>query len=166
MNLLKNLLFLAMLSLAVIACNPKPKSKTDASAQFGADPSIVNSTGKENFVEFYDKFMTDSLFQISRVIFPLEGKPKFMEDTATFKEDYFYTLDGWAMHRKIDFKNLPRWKAEWYDYDFIVKEIADNYMDNMFIERRYRCDGGKWFLVYYSDLNKRNRGANEPKFPQ
>jgi hypothetical protein len=108
--------------------------------------------------------MSDSAFQMSRIIFPLEGKPQFIETAKTFNEEYYYTADIWALHHKIDFKNLPRWKAEWYDYDFMVKEIADNMTDNMFIERRYRCDDGKWYLVYYSDLNKRNRGDKEPKF--
>jgi hypothetical protein len=164
-NVTKNaatIAIIAFITLSIAACGPKKGGATnDASRNAGTDPSIVNCEGKENFVEFYEKFMTDSAFQMSRIVFPLEGKPQFTGDTTSFKEEYYYSSDTWIPHHKIDYKNLPRWKAEWYDYGFCVKEISDNAVDNMFLERRYRCDDGKWFLIYYSDLNKRNRSEAE-----
>ncbi len=162
MKFLKSMVIVATMLVCVVACKPKNKNEDENGIKTGDNPSIVDCKGKENFVEFYDKFMTDSAFQMERIIFPLEGKPTFVDSTS-FKEEYYFTADLWKPHHKIDFKNLPRWHAEWYDFGFMVKEIADNAIDNMFLERRWRNDDGKWFLVYYSDLNKRNRGENEPK---
>ena len=138
------ILFIASsLLMAVTACHKGGKN----------DQSLhtVDSKGGEKFETFYTKFLSDSLFQVSRIVFPLQGRGKFV-DSTNYKEEYYYTPDAWVMHHAIDFEAHPEYKREFRDYGFMLQEIID-LPNDLFIERRWRQIDGKWHLVFYGDLN-------------
>lgn len=137
----KTSLFTVLLSATVLflACN----STAD-------NPANVEITGEgsaiEDFASFYNKFHQDSLFQVSRISWPLNGN--FVQDSLGEAKDLRYELSEWVMHRPIldnpDFVQQIRPLTE----DLIVEEIkarAGKYR----IERRFARLTGGWHLIYY-----------------
>jgi hypothetical protein len=146
-------------SVCFFACRNNGGS-TDSAANSG-DIATIDAMGGENFAEFYDKFLSDSLFQVSRVVFPVAGRPKFV-DSLTHKDEFYYTADVWAMHKKIDLSDTKKFNRKFTDFGVgLVKEIIEmkEGKDVLFIERRYRLDNKKWYLIFFGNLNVRNPDA-------
>jgi len=108
----------------------------------------IESASIEDFSGFYDRFHTDSSFQISRIKFPL----KEMNIDVTNKKEW--TKDNW-----------PLMKTRIYDIDTTQFKIEYKKTDNAFTQKfwledsdfsseyRFELIGNKWFLVYAMDLN-------------
>ena len=107
-----------------------------------------NKTAIEDFDAFYDKFHSDSIFQMSRIKFPLTG----------------FLVDG-LKQEKWNEKNWSALKTKVYDVDttlyrtdyiktyksFIEKVwIKDS---GFFVEYRFKVIKRKWYLVYAMDQN-------------
>lgn len=136
--LLKRALFFLILVLFFTNCN---KSKTAINIQ---QEKIL----AENFNSFYDQFHSDSLFQMARIKFPLEGG----------------NIDGFrkAKWEKEDWNML---KIKIYDVDTTKFKINYKKTNTSFIEKCYAEDSGfsseyrfkmmenKWYLVYALDKN-------------
>ena len=109
--------------------------------------SITNSS-IENFEFFYDKFHKDSLFQISRLKFPLKGSP----DRGNINEKW----------TKVNWHIL---KTKIYDVDTTQYKVAFEKHEKSFIEKVWLEDSGfsfeykfelidnKWFLVSAFELD-------------
>lgn len=100
-----------------------------------------NST-VENFESFYEKFHNDSLFQLSRLNFPLKGGPV----GGDINEEW--TKGNWRMLR-----------TKIYEVDTSQYKVSNVKQDNSFTEKvwledsgfsfeyKYELIGKKWFLV-------------------
>lgn len=113
-----------------------------------ASTETNKKSSNENFDEFYNRFHTDSLFQMSRIKFPLECKKIDWEGEKTWSEKSWKTI-----------------KVKIFDVD--ISEFKTEYRktDNSFIEKFWIEDSGyvseyrfnlihkKWYLVYANELN-------------
>jgi hypothetical protein len=154
------LFFVFVATLSLVAC--RNNGENGGAVTSGSDIEAIDAQGGEKFAEFYDKFLGDSLFQVSRIIFPLEGRAKFV-DSLNHKDEFYYMADSWSMHRKIDLSD-KKYNRKFTDFGIgVVKEIIEmkEGKDVLFIERRYRLDNKKWFLMFYGNLNVRNPEAME-----
>ena len=110
--------------------------------------NVSISTSAENFDEFYNKFHSDSLFQMSRIQFPLIGK------SIDAKGEKNWTMENWELMRtrifdvdtteyKITYKKYPR--------QFTQKAWLED--SGFSSECRFELINKKWFLVYVLDHN-------------
>jgi hypothetical protein len=102
----------------------------------------------ENFDTFYNRFHNDTIFQLSRVNFPLEG---FMVDH-----------DG---EKNWDKSNWSYLKIKVYDVDtdqfkVYYKKTSNQFIQKSWIENsgflseyRFKPINGKWYLVYALEQN-------------
>jgi len=132
------LLMLLCALVAIISCKPKEKVIS------GSFPRM----GLEDFDRFYDRFHSDSMFQLSRVMFPLEG----------------YRADGFGVERWKK-ETWPLMKVKVYDVDTAVYRVSYRKTENEFYEKvwleesgfcfesRFRLIRKRWYLVYLKDLN-------------
>ena len=102
----------------------------------------------ENFDRFYDRFHSDTVFQLSRVRFPLGGY------RADGMEEVKWSRDNW-----------PYMRTRIYDVDTTIYKISYKKTENEFVQKvwlensgfssesRFRLIKNKWFLVYVLDLN-------------
>ena len=102
----------------------------------------------EDFDQFYDRFHLDETFQMSRIIFPLEGSSEDASGERT------WTPENW----------MPL-KVKIYDVDTSVYKVEYSKNNDSFIQRfwlpgtgfkaeyRFQLKDGKWYLVYASDSN-------------
>ena len=110
----------------------------------------ISSNQSENFEEFNLRFHTDSIFQMSRINFPIKGK----------------SIDGFEKHN-WSIKNWKFLSSPVTENDSIIagykhslNKTDDEIIDKIWIEnsgfkteRKFKRINGKWFLVYYDDIN-------------
>ena len=61
-------------------------------------PSPEGTSLPDDFQTFYDKFHTDSVFQMSHIIFPLQGQPS-LTDTSAYIPDNFTSVSYTHLQR-------------------------------------------------------------------
>ncbi|MDQ6529949.1 hypothetical protein [Flavobacterium sp. LHD-85] len=143
------ILFFAFVSV-FLSCTSKVKQESDLN--YHKNDSVakfVKEEQPESFEEFNKKFHSDSLFQVSRVDFPIEGK-----HVAGF-EQYNWTRKNWQ------FQAIPvAEKTEIGEYQHsLVKTdtlITEKFwIDNsgFEVERQFKLIKNKWVLIYYNDIN-------------
>ena len=116
----------------------------------GCIQSYNLNRNEEEYETFIEKFYTDSLFQLSRIKFPLEG---FNSDEYNFFEEevddskYFWKKKNWIMLKSIDKNSKIKFKIT--KNDSIIKE--ENYIPDsgFIIEKRFKRTKGKWYLIFY-----------------
>lgn len=143
----KNLLFICLnLIVFISACKTANKDvkKEEVTSSVGTD--------KESFEDFYIKFRTDSIFQLSRIEFPLAGKPALSD----VKEGGSVTNFRWEKDKWRALKLLNTKDPEIEQHFSPVGEnlmIEKVMVRRMFgTEQRYQKTNGQWFLIYYADL--------------
>lgn len=122
------------LSLLLINCNTKIEKNT--------------SKFLENFDVFYDKFHEDTVFQVSRVKFPIQGKK-----INGFNNEEWNSKNWEILHTKISAVNTNEFKTNTIrtDSTFIEKCFIPN--SGFYTEYRYKLIDGKWHLIYALDQN-------------
>lgn len=103
-----------------------------------------------DFVAFYDRFHTDSQYQMDHIIFPLEGLPNsgIGADTV-IPERYFWQRENWKLHNHFTDPSGQ------FDHWFLVKDprIIEHYINmtgtNLMMLRRFAKLDEDWYLIYY-----------------
>lgn len=102
----------------------------------------------EDFDGFYDRFHKDEKFQMSRIIFPLEGSSEDNNGQRTWTPQNWHTM-----------------KVKIYDVDTNTYKVEYNKTANTFMQKfwlpnsgfsaeyRFEKRNGQWFLVYAYDTN-------------
>ena len=137
-------LLLLVASVAFIQCKNNAKGTTELKTE---------ADGTEEFDSFYAKFHEDSSFQVSRIVFPLEGRPAVTSDTVDLT-NFRWTAQTWKYQRPIH-PDSTQFVSLFNDMGPIRQEIMD-IPPGFFIERRFTKTDGKWYLIYYSDVNRRS----------
>lgn len=122
------------------------------------EPKLSNTETQgltEDFVQFYNKFHSDSAYQMAHIQFPLEGYPSGnLADSIKNVNDFRWTADKWIMHR------LPQFSDSLYSRQFeqpmpiMVNEIIIEKKRNYGTLRRFLKRDNEWFLIFYSDMNR------------
>jgi len=118
-------------------------------------------TSKEDFDQFSKAFFTDSLFQMSRINFPLAG-PHSLNVGSTFGDSIYseWKEENWVMIKKL-FQNQDSiikigqnvYKRRINKTDSLVEERI--FIENSGFEelQKFVLKDGKWYLSYYSIAN-------------
>src|SRR5690606_32633195 len=102
----------------------------------------------EQFNAFYREFHKDSVFQISRIQFPLPG---INSDEMTVEDTiYHWKENEWLMQYMVDTTLFSR-KTSISD-TLVVEEITSK-DPGVIIKRKFQNIEGKWYLVLYEDVN-------------
>ncbi|MDZ4707157.1 MAG: hypothetical protein SH818_02045 [Saprospiraceae bacterium] len=116
-------------------------------------PPAVSVPDLHRFDSFYYQFHTDSMFQLSNIIFPLEGKPEPM-DTLPFLDTYYWSKENWLVH------HLPDIRDSIYEQVFqvidstLLREIIFHIPSGYSMERRFSYTGDGWHLIYYAPMRR------------
>ena len=108
----------------------------------------IVSNGVEDFDQFYDRFHADEGFQMSRILFPLEGS------SVDADGERIWTSDNW----------IPL-KVKIYDIDNVTYKIDFHKGEDSFVQKfwlpgtgfsaeyRFKRIDNLWYLVYAFDSN-------------
>ena len=110
------------------------------------------SSDTENFNEFFEKFKSDSLFQVNRVKFPWEiptedGEEIFIDKTDWQHSSFYYEED--FATRLVD-----AYTQEIRTYGDTVKIEHRGVGNAIHIDFVFAKIGNKWFLVSEKDLSQ------------
>lgn len=119
------------------------------------ESKINKITNEENFNEFILKFNKDSIFQISRIDFPLKVKESDFEKEYRLSEIIIQK----ANYQKMDFTYLESYKKQEYDkfeQDIKIEKnsavIKIRGIDNgIFADYIFEKRNGKWYLITWID---------------
>lgn len=124
-------------------------------ASLGSCQSGVSSNEGEvaDFGAFYQRFLSDSLYQLAHITFPLEGLPPHASEEE-LAGGFRWEKSDWVMHRVID-QERTGFRSELINLenDLIVERIVHR-RDPFVIERRFAKMGQEWYLIYYAALNE------------
>jgi|ERR1035437_13064 hypothetical protein len=98
----------------------------------------ISKSSMEDFDSFYDKFHNDSLFQISRLKFPLEGGP----DRGDINEEW--TKENWHIL-----------KTKIYDVDTTKYKVFYEKREKSFTEKVWIEDSGFSFEYHFGLINNK-----------
>jgi hypothetical protein len=134
-----------LVALVVVSCKPK-----------GNDHAQTVAGAPEGFEEFYERFHSDSLYQMAHIRFPMQGLPD-MADSSILEKGFVWEASNWKMHHPL---NLEGYQREFTNYGILISEtVRDIY--NFGMERRFMYDqmDKQWYLIYYTGMNKFASGA-------
>lgn len=113
----------------------------------------------EDFEDFYSKFTSDSVFQISRIKFPLKGillngeTVGFDKNGKDYKGVYTWNVTSWHMHHSVYNIDKNEYKVE-------IKNLGDTVRVGVYgidfgysHEQSYVKSNHKWYLVYLHEVN-------------
>jgi hypothetical protein len=139
--------------LAFAACKQQPstpqvESVTTSNTQLPAD-----------FNTFYEKFHTDSLYQVAHISWPLQGdKSEQVDSTHYAKKDILWQQDAWIMHHPVDYRSGDYKRQVQVLGDGLVIEYITITAGGYGIERRFaKQPDGEWNLIFYSDMQERGK---------
>ena len=105
------------------------------------------------FAAFYDRFHTDSAYQMEHITFPLEGLPHAGsdKDTATTTR-FFWDKANWRKHNH--FTDPGGQFDHWYEVlnDRVIEHWVQMKGTDMVIHRRFAKLDDEWYLIYYAGL--------------
>lgn len=149
----------------VISCQPTSGERKNVAIDslLEAPVNYVTVNHAEDFDQFYDKFYSDSSFQISRIVFPLKGEDsniiygdiqvKDHETEAYFVRDnqLYWKKDGWRFKTTLwedhedFFKTIER-------RDTLVKERIHAKHEFWVLTSHFKLIDGKWMLIFYGNV--------------
>ena len=104
-----------------------------------------------SFLEFYERFGKDSVFQMNHITFPLEGMKSVKNEETIIDPDFRWSQDEWVLHKSFDDMDGTFIK-EFYDINGIVIEIISDPSGKFSMERRFGKLSHGWHLIYYREM--------------
>ncbi len=112
-----------------------------------------NSVDASDFNAFYERFLSDSLFQIEHIHFPLEGIPDNADSSDVAGGKFRWQREDWKMHRKFDPKSTGfSVRMEPFGDNIVIERITHE-SGRYGMLRRYAKTDKEWRLIYYAGLN-------------
>ena len=148
-------LFKAIISLLVISAVFLFMKKINSPSQEASDEEITQIPISENklpddFHTFYNQFHTDSIFQLSRIVFPLKGIAQSKDSTKVI-EEVLWARENWVIHRPFN-NHEGTFEREFTNTANIISEIISANSGLFTLEKRYAKLSGEWHLIFYQEL--------------
>lgn len=112
-------------------------------------------TGQEDFYEFYERFVSDSLFQAERVADPLPFIAPDPEDEFQILETTIQKAQWFTFQPKLPTEHLTNVNyGQWLNQNSRTRIIELRGFGNGFCNTLYfRCRNGEWRLTRFEDLS-------------
>jgi len=144
---MKKIVLFSFLLLSLWSCDRKTSNSLTAVS--------LEDTNKD-FRTFFEKFHTDSLYQMAHLSSPVTGIPSMVEDESLLDGSYEWPRSEWKMHKA--FNNIGDEYARNYvvaNKSLIIENIKHK-VSNFGMERRFVKENGEWYLSYYAGMNMMN----------
>ena len=132
--------------LLLAACGQKEANPNEATPSTPSEPEPL-----AEFIQFYEQFHQDSIFQMEHILFPLAGMPSMLTNEA-IPSDFRWQREEWRMQKPLDPEGEFKQQFSPVD-DALIIEYIVHQTGKYAMERRFAKLGEEWNLIYYSDLN-------------
>lgn len=116
----------------------------------------LNLNSPENFISFLKQFMSDSVFQMSRIKFPLEYKTLYDSDEESFLDTTFILNQTDWRYNNL-YSGLQQMTNFSYSWSPEIKESNEMLLfvsgveNGIFIQYFFKKTDGKWYLIKKND---------------
>lgn len=107
----------------------------------------------EDFSRFYLKFHEDKDFQLSRIVFPLDGLPPMVDEQTLRESNFTWQRADWVVHKMPGTVEGDFRQSFTLLDDGLVVEVIRQGETELAIERRWAKLDDRWMLVYYAGTN-------------
>lgn len=108
----------------------------------------------EGFADFYQRFHSDSIYQMQHIVFPLEGLPDNADSLTLASQNFHWQAEDWRMQRQFDFE-MSEFKRDIIPLnENMVLERIIHKSGELGMVRRFALVGNEWHLIYYAGLNR------------
>jgi hypothetical protein len=147
-NLIKLILTLVAVSCVFLFYN---KIKLDATESETSEPAVTYADSlPDDFHTFYDRFHTDSIYQMNHIIFPLSGVVQQGDSVLTLITKQ-WLADEWKLHKPFD-NHGGTFERTFTNSNSIISETITGNGGMFTVEKRYSKLAGEWHLIYYQGL--------------
>lgn len=112
----------------------------------------------DDFMAFYHQFLSDSVFQMQHIAWPLQGVTDTDPDANGNVKKVLTEWDStnWVIHHLVNFDDNAEFTRQFEVMgDEVVIEYIRTRAMNYGMERRFtRNDAGEWELIYYADMQE------------
>lgn len=141
-------LLLSISSLSIIALIFLTQCKRRESALKGQTEGLPT-----DFTTFYDKFHSDSAYQMAHITFPLEGYPSNADSATLANGGFYWQKDKWIMHKMEGFSDSLYNRQFDISMPGIINETIRQKNTPYSMYRRFYKRGDDWQLIFYADMN-------------
>jgi len=141
------LLFLLITALGLLFFYRQAKKNKTPIPQESTE--VVSNGIPDDFLPFYNQFHADSVFQLTRVNFPLKGIKVNVETGGG--TEYNYTQDEWTIHKEFDDMGGTFTRSFEEFAGIVVETIVANGGQFKSV-RRFAKLSGEWHLIYYQPM--------------
>jgi hypothetical protein len=126
------------------------KNSTSSPIQKAAEMSDL----PKDFLNFYQQFHSDSLYQITHIEWPLKGEKAVPgADGLDKKVLTTWEPEAWIMQHQPDLAKLDLKRSVETISDVLIIERLSYPMVNYGMERQfYKDEDNEWRLIYYSEM--------------
>lgn len=120
----------------------KKSNKTDIKTNQEESAQTTSSTVVEipaDFPDFYERFHTDSLYQIDHIIWPLSKKPDGSK----------WTQEDWIMHKPFD-NSSGEFTRDLDNFEGIITETIRHNQGWFQMQRTFTQMDEEWVLINYT----------------
>jgi hypothetical protein len=139
-------IFLVTSSVLFWTCKPSKSEKNQEGGELAAYET-------QEFIDFYEKFGADSVFQMEHVVFPLEGIKAVTDSTEIVSPDFKWQRENWIIHKPFDDMN-GTFSREFLDIKGIVIEFISDNSGQFTMERRFGKLSSGWHMIYYREMGR------------
>jgi hypothetical protein len=100
---------------------------------------------------FYEKFHLDSTYQMSHIIFPLEGYPAVTDSNQYVPKDFKWQKDKWIIHKPYN-DGGGEFSRSFLNFNNIITEEISDASGQFTMVRRFSKMDNDWYLIYYKEI--------------
>lgn len=142
--------FIFSVLLMIWSCS-NAKSDTTSPNAINTNIAPDSQIDLTEFYEFYNRFHSDTAYQMAHISFPLAGKPT-QGIPLPEGEKFYWQAENWQPHRPIDFETSPfNRRILPFGDDLVVEYIVHEKM-GFGMMRRFAKLGNEWYLIYYEGM--------------
>jgi hypothetical protein len=127
----------------VIACK-------QSSSKNELEGTLTKTELPEGFLEFLDKFSTDTAYQKRHIIWPAAvERAKEEKNDEPFTE--YIDSTNWIYHHKFEDAG-GTFQRSFVVFNGIVTELTQDSNGMFNMKRRFSQIGGEWMMIYYKEM--------------
>jgi len=134
-----------LLSIALLASCANPSAKNHIK---NIESQIVDTDSGEDFYSFYHYFVSDSIFQAERVVFPINVVWTRIQETGIEMDSVVNISDntGWGFIRMMDFQESDQDTHRLTFNNDSTEADLKKLVDQTTVSTLFISESGKWYL--------------------
>lgn len=119
------------------------------------DEVNVESETMQSFINFYQKFLRDSAYQLAHIQFPIEVLPSNDDTTLVKGQTVYREAKDWKIHKAFTVEDSG-FQSSFIPFSETVMIENITHTSGAFrLQRRFAYLHDGWYLIYYAEMQRK-----------